>query len=115
MYYKRKDANHNQIVWELRQLGFSVFELHNVGGSFPDIIVGWEGNNYLFEIKTEKGRLSKVQKEFFAFWKGNKFLIHSSQEALEYIKLKQYQRKSMLLMLSKLEYVEKPKKKKIKK
>lgn len=103
MFYKKKDKNQNQIVWELTELGFSVYDLHNVGG-FVDIIVGFEDNNYLFEIKTPKGYLSKGQKEFFASWRGNVTLIRCTEDAINRIKMKTNQRKTLLKQLKELDY-----------
>ena len=53
---KRVDRNQPQIVADLRGVpGVSVCSLHTVGNDFPDIIVGFRGQNWLFEIKTQKG------------------------------------------------------------
>lgn len=47
----RVDANQKQIVEYLRKHGCSVQVLHTVGKGCPDILVGYGGKNYLFEIK----------------------------------------------------------------
>lgn len=51
----KKDGNHRSIVNGLRALGFSVLELHAVGGGVPDILVGWNGRERLLEIKMPDG------------------------------------------------------------
>ena len=52
---KRTDANHKQIIDQIRQISFtSVFSTHELGKGFPDIVVGFRGINYLFEIKDGK-------------------------------------------------------------
>lgn len=52
---KRVDANQRSIVADLRAIGATVEDLHEVGDGCPDIAVGFRGQNYLFEIKTESG------------------------------------------------------------
>lgn len=55
--------------------GVSVFDTHTIGGGFPDIVVGYQGNNYLFEIKDgakpRSGRkLTPKEIEFCRDWRG---------------------------------------------
>jgi Holliday junction resolvase len=54
MFPKRIDKNHKEIVTALRKLGYSVFNTSSVGQGFPDIIVGSEGKNYLFDKMLKK-------------------------------------------------------------
>ena len=49
---KRVDMNQPEIVADLRGIGATVQHLHMVGKGCPDILVGFRGNNWLFEIKT---------------------------------------------------------------
>lgn len=67
----RTDANHAEIVQAFEQLGCSVFSTHAVGGGFPDLAVGCNGRTLLVEIKTERGDLTKAQREFIEQWKGD--------------------------------------------
>jgi Holliday junction resolvase len=66
----RADNNQNKIVDYLRQTGRSVVILSQVGGGCPDLLVGDRGINYLFEVKSKKGKLSKSQKKFALYWNG---------------------------------------------
>lgn len=84
MYY-RKDKNHNQIVYELKQLNISVWELHNVGGGMSDLIIGYAFTNFLIEIKTDKGRQSDSQKLFEQYWQGQYKIVHNTDEILDYL------------------------------
>lgn len=70
MRYGNPDRNQPKIVEDLRDIGATVKILTGVGDDFPDIIVGWQGENFLFEIKSAKGELSKGQKKFRAEWRG---------------------------------------------
>lgn len=47
----RVDANQPLIVRELRHLGASVAILSDLGGGIADILVGYRGSNFAFEIK----------------------------------------------------------------
>lgn len=70
------DANQNKIVDRLRKTtGCKVQVLSMVGGGCPDILVGFMGKNYLFEIKNpemppSKRRLTKDEKRFHNQWSG---------------------------------------------
>jgi len=79
---RRVDDNQREIVKALRECGADVFLLHEVGKGFPDIIVGIRGANYLMEIKSEKGKLTPAEIEFFDTWRGQKALVRSVDEAL---------------------------------
>ena len=61
---KKIDANQPLIVQCLRDCGATVVSTATVGKGFPDLIVGYGGRNFLFEIKTEKGKLHQVQQDF---------------------------------------------------
>lgn len=81
----RSDPNQPEIVRALRDVGASVIHLHMVGRGCPDILVGFRGCNTLMEIKTEKGKLNKRQREFFTSWFGKCFVVRTVDEALELI------------------------------
>ena len=78
----RTDSNQAAIVLELRKLGYSVQPLHTVGGGCPDIVVGHDGKNYLFEIKTRGGKLTQDEAIFFEVWRGQVNVIYSVEDAL---------------------------------
>lgn len=66
-YAARKDANHNEIVKALRNVGAYVYDIE-----LPvDLLVGFKGHTFLVEIKDgPKRRLTKLQEDFFANWTG---------------------------------------------
>lgn len=80
---KRVDNNHTRIVKELRDTGYSVLDLHEVGNDCPDICVGIQGINFLFEIKSKHGRLSKGQKKLQEEWFGQIDTIYDTSDALQ--------------------------------
>ena len=81
----RADPNQKEIVKALRDIGASVVHLHMVGRGCPDILVGFRGRNTLMEIKTEKGKMNKRQREFFDEWRGECWVVRTVDSALEAI------------------------------
>lgn len=84
----RVDSNQSRIVKELRQAGCSVAITSSLGSGFPDLVVGWRGANYLFEIKDgtlplSGRRLTDEEKTFRDSWTGQYYVIESSGNALE--------------------------------
>lgn len=76
MRAKRVDANQKQIVAALRKIpGVTVHLTHMVADGFPDIVVGYKGRNYLFEIKDgskppSAQKLTPDEQVFHDTWKG---------------------------------------------
>jgi hypothetical protein len=86
----RVDANQNEIVETLRRVGASVAVTSHVGGGFPDIVVGFRGVNYLFEIKDgskppSKRRLTEDEQGWHDGWNGEVIVVNSADEALKEI------------------------------
>ena len=82
------DANQPAIVADLVRHGCSVRSLASVGDGCPDILVGFRGSNFLFEIKDpanppSKRKLRPEQDKFFAMWSGQVHKIEYAAEALE--------------------------------
>lgn len=69
-YKKRVDKNQSKVVRQLREMGFSVRLTYTVGKGFPDFVIGMCGVNYLVELKSEGGKLTSDEQEFFDNWKG---------------------------------------------
>ncbi len=54
----RVDGNQGCISNDLQLLGCTVQDLSGVGHGCPDILVGFQSKNYVFEIKTNQGKLN---------------------------------------------------------
>ena len=76
---KRRDANQRRIVDALRRMGASVVITADVGGGFPDLVVGWGGETYLVEVKN-RTRLSRRQRAFREKWNGGEIVVLCSVE-----------------------------------
>lgn len=81
---KRTDANQKEIMLCLRNLGATVQSLHTLGRGCPDIIVGWRGRNYLFEIKTTPvgWKLTPDEKKWHNEWRGQVCVVANLEGAL---------------------------------
>jgi hypothetical protein len=66
----KRDANHKEISDAFENLGATVQDTAMIGNGFPDIVIGYLGYNIPVEIKTENGKLSKKQEDWFANWRG---------------------------------------------
>lgn len=84
----KADHNQREIVEALRKAGATVLHLHTVGRGCPDILAGYDGEDYLIEIKMPGGVLTPDQAEFFRTWQGHAYVVRSADEALRLIGVK---------------------------
>ena len=89
-YAKRTDGNHKGLVEGLRAAlpEASVFDASGAGRGFPDLVVGWRGRNWLFEVKDgsrvpSRRRLTAAQVRLHSSWQGQVAIVHSADEILE--------------------------------
>jgi Holliday junction resolvase len=78
-----KDGNQDAIVLALRKLGASVAITSGHGYGLPDLIIGWKGETYMFEVKNRAGRgvkLSANEAYFIEHWRGRPVVIVESVE-----------------------------------
>lgn len=71
----RIDANQGRIVAALRNLGASVAITSGAGNGLPDLLVGWQGETYMLEIKDgdkapSAKKLTEAEQHFVDHWKG---------------------------------------------
>lgn len=86
-YAKRTDDNHREVVDEFRKImpEATVFDLSGAGRGVPDLLIGLDRKNYLFEIKDpakcpSARSLTDAQKEFHEGWQGQVHVVHSAAE-----------------------------------
>lgn len=75
----KRDKNEREIIQVLRAMGASVVQLDDP--SVPDLLVGFAGRNFLMEVKTETGKLTPSQVQFFDKWKGRAYVVRGSGDA----------------------------------
>lgn len=87
---KKVDANQKEVVAKLRKIGASVVSTAAIGKGMCDIIVGYKGVNYLFEIKDgakppSQRKLTPDEAVFHDKWEGRISIINNIDEALKLI------------------------------
>ncbi len=87
----KTDDNQFAIVTSLRRMGYSVLILSGVGKGCPDICVGLNLTNWLFEIKDDskpKSRqaLTVDEKVFHSMWRGQVNVVGSLDEILAIVR-----------------------------
>lgn len=85
MNHGKRDGNAVEIVAAWLKVGAKVIDLDDVCKGCPDKLVGYAGHNWLAEIKTEDGKLTPAQVEFFQTWPGQKAVVRSIEEGLAMI------------------------------
>jgi len=91
---RRTDENQARIMRALGQIpGLSVFDSHAFGRGFPDLIIGFRGRNYFFELKNpiqprSGQRLTEVEKRFHSTWRGRLIIVTTLEEILEAMDIK---------------------------
>jgi hypothetical protein len=88
-YAARVDANQLATIKEFQRAmpDATVFDASACGEGFPDLVVGWRGRNYLFEVKNPDVRpsdrkLTEPQVAFHGSWQGQVHVVHSAAEML---------------------------------
>ena len=84
---RASDHNQARIVADLRKLGVSVCDIHSVGHGCPDIICGWRGFTFAFEIKQPGAALTPDETAWHAAWGGMVGIIHDAAEVIEIMEL----------------------------
>ena len=88
-YAARVDKNQLEAIHAFKAAmpDASVFDASACGEGFPDLVVGWRGKNYLFEVKNPDVRpsdrkLTEPQEAFHGAWQGQVHVVHSAAEML---------------------------------
>lgn len=87
---KKVDSNQRLLVEQMRQLGMTVSHTHMIGKGFPDVVVGYRGRNYLFEIKNplqapSKRKLTQDEIIWHDRWRGQVSVVESIDDVLKIV------------------------------
>ena len=85
---RRVDRNQSEIVRELRAHGCSVQHLHTIGKGCPDLLVGYDGRNYLIELKSPGGKLTAKEIEWCDRWSGQVAIAYNCEDILKLLSCK---------------------------
>lgn len=79
----KRDGNERPIIDALRAAGATVEQLSKKG--VPDLLVGFQGQTFLMEVKESKGKLTPDEETWIAGWRGQVYIVRSVEQALEII------------------------------
>lgn len=87
MRAKRTDVNQKDIVQALRTFGATVVDLSGVGKGCPDLLIGFQNETYLIEIKKDsKAKFTEQQLQFNEKWNGGKLArIETIDQAIYFL------------------------------
>jgi hypothetical protein len=87
--FSRRDTKHGKILRTLERLGISTMDTSPLGENCPDAVLGFQGRNYLLEIKTLTGKrnpkmkkCTKGQNEFHLLWRGSPVIVAATVEEI---------------------------------
>src|SRR5260221_1364421 len=88
---KRVDGSQKEIVKTFRDMGCTVQILSSVGKGCPDILVGFSGANYLFELKDgtkcpSARKLTLAEQAFFEEWRGQVASLTSVDDVIIFLR-----------------------------
>jgi len=78
----RVDKNHKSIVQCFRKLGCCVLSLSAQGKGCPDLLISYQMQLYLVEVKDTGGKLRESQKEFMRTWGSPVYVVRSKEECV---------------------------------
>lgn len=81
----RVDANQTQVVSALRAAGCSVQSLARIGAGCPDILCAKDGQMWLMEIKSGKGKTNDLQKRWHIEWNAPVHVVYDAEQALKVV------------------------------
>jgi Holliday junction resolvase len=78
----RVDKNHPELVACLRKLGCSVLSLATVGKGCPDLLISYQKQCYLVEVKSEHGKLNTWQEEWGRRWGSPVYVVKTKEDCV---------------------------------
>ena len=90
-YRARIDQNQPDITKALRHFGASVQPIHTLGKGIPDLLVGFQRRNLLFEIKDPEAPNSRQvltpdEVAFMGAWRGQYDIVLTVDDAIRLVK-----------------------------
>jgi hypothetical protein len=81
----RRDSNHADAVGWYRELGCAVADTANLGMGLPDLFVSAAGVCDAVEVKSEKGELTPLQKNFIACWRAKVWIVRTHLDVVSHV------------------------------
>ena len=84
----RRDKHHAEIKDGLREAGYWVGDLADMGAGWPDLLViSQTGLVTLMEVKTDKEPLTQAERLFFDTCPGQCVVVHSTEDAVMMLRM----------------------------
>lgn len=87
--YKKRDSTQQDIVQELREMGYSVMDIASLGNNKPDLVIGKLHFTALVEVKTPRGLksaaqlLKRGQDVFRETWRGTPVIVAFDSNSID--------------------------------
>jgi hypothetical protein len=81
----RVDGNQQSILDVARALDVPYTYLYQLGGGIPDVLLGIDGLNILWEIKVLDGVLNDEEQRWHDNWRGQVTIVRDQQRAADEI------------------------------
>jgi len=78
----RVDKNHKSIVQCFRKLGCCVLSLSAQGKGCPDLLISYQMQLYLVEVKDTGGKLNTLQEDWHRKWGSPVYVVRSNNEVV---------------------------------
>jgi len=78
----RVDKNHKEIVDCFRKIGCSVLSLAAVGKGCPDLLISYQKQCYLVEVKDTGGKLNAMQEAWHLKWDSRVFVVKTKGDCV---------------------------------
>lgn len=83
---RRVDGNQEDVVKWLRKNGATVQHISDLGSGCPDLLVGYQGKNFLLELKDDtqpvrSRKLTPDEKKWHERWEGSVVVVENALEA----------------------------------
>lgn len=84
--YGRVDGTHKAIIDALRKVGCAVYSLADLGDGMPDLLIGFQGQTYLAEVKDGRKppsarAFTSDQRAWLLNWRGGPVVLLTSADA----------------------------------
>ncbi len=93
MRVRKCDNNQSELVKQMRKIpGLTVAHTHTLGKGMVDVIAGFRGVNFLFEVKNPSlspsaRKLTPDELRFHSEWKGQIAIVETLEDVMKILKI----------------------------
>jgi Holliday junction resolvase len=79
-YAKKRDTSERPIIEALKSMGMDVVQIDRP----VDLLIGWRGQCFIAECKTDKAKLNDEQARFVETWRGQVAVLRNPTDAVNW-------------------------------